>query len=138
MQVLEICSGRIRIGALISVRNGRAHCQLLDALESLESVHRAHKFRLLALMELAAQQGLEALSVDQCHLIDGEHKVYEFRAGRLRLPFFKLASGRVLIATHVFLKTSQKTPRSEVDKVIRQKSKLMGHEHTMEWKGELP
>ena len=89
-------------------------------------------------MELAAQQGLEALSVDQCHLIDGEHKVYEFRAGRLRLPFFKLASGRVLIATHVFLKTSQKTPRSEVDKVIRQKSKLMGHEHTMEWKGELP
>jgi phage-related protein len=111
---------------------------LLDALEVLEEVHRAHKFRLMALMELAAQQGLEALSMDQCHLIDGEHKVYEFRAGRLRLPFFKLASGKVLIATHVFLKTTQKTPRSEVEKVIRQKSKLMRYEKTMEWKDELP
>ena len=138
MQILEICSGRIQIGALISIRNKRAHCPLLDALEVLEEVHRAHKFRLMALMELAAQQGLEALSMDQCHLIDGEHKVYEFRAGRLRLPFFKLASGKVLIATHVFLKTTQKTPRSEVEKVIRQKSKLMRYEKTMEWKDELP
>lgn len=133
MKVYEFKSGRIRIGAVANEKDGHDHCPLLDALANLEAVHDAHKQRLLALIELAANEGLDALSTEQCHLIDKNEKIFELIAGKLRVPFFKLDSGKVVLCTHVFLKKTQKTPKKEVDKAVRLKKKYENAD-AVEWK----
>ncbi len=132
MKVYEFRSGRLRIGAVVSEKDGQDHCPLLDGLANLEAVQEAHKQRLLALIELAAHEGLDALSIEQCHLIDRNEKIYEFRSGRLRVPFFKLESGKVVLCTHVFLKKTQKTPKTDVLKAARWK-KTYENAGAVEW-----
>ena len=133
MKVYEFTSGRIRIGAIATEKDGQDYCPLLVELANLEAVHDAHKQRLLAMIELAATSGLDALSTEQCHLIDKNEKIYEFIAGKLRIPFFKLDSGKVVLCTHVFLKKTQKTPTTEVQKAVRLKKKYE-NAGAVEWK----
>jgi phage-related protein len=59
-------------------------------------------------------------------------KIYEFRAGRLRVPFFKLESGKVVLCTHVFLKKTQKTSKTDVLKAVRWK-KTYENAGEVEW-----
>ena len=132
MKVYEFRSGRLRIGAVVSEKDGQDRCPLLDGLANLDAVQEAHKQRLLALIELAAHEGLDALSVEQCHLIDRNEKIYEFRTGRLRVPFFKLESGKVVLCTHVFLKKTQKTSKTDVLKAVRWK-KTYENAGEVEW-----
>lgn len=133
LKVYEFTSGRIRIGAVATEKDGQDHCPLLEGLDKLEAVHDAHKQRLLAMIELAATNGLEALTTEQCHIIDKNEKIYEFIAGKLRVPFFKLDSGKVVLCTHVFLKKTQKTPTTEVQKAVRLKKKYEKAD-AVEWK----
>ncbi len=93
---------------------------------------------MIAIEELARVDASHSITIS-AHTTLGTSPIVNFGTDAQKQRYVPLlASGRVLIATHVFLKTSQKTPRSEVEKVIRQKSKLMGYEETMEWKDELP
>ena len=133
LKVFEIKSGCIRIGAVAKVKRGQDHCPLLEALSKLETAQERHRARLLALIEHAAKHSLGVLSTEQCHRIDRNENIYEFIAGPLRVPFFKLDSGKVVLCTHVFLKKSQKTPRREVQTAIRQK-KLYEAASSVEWK----
>lgn len=98
-------------------------CELLDAFERLESKEEASGDRLLILFETVAADGLSALSSSQFHLVDKEHGIYEFIAGRLRVLFFKGASGQMVICTHLFMKKGQKTPEEEKTRAINLKKR---------------
>jgi hypothetical protein len=124
MKVLEVRSGRFRVGAVVKERaSGAMECELLDAFERLESKEEASGDRLLILFETVAADGLSALSSSQFHLVDKEHGIYEFIAGRLRVLFFKGASGQMVICTHLFMKKGQKTPDEEKTRAINLKKR---------------
>lgn len=70
------------------------------------------------MMDQHAQHGAESFNTKQCHYVDQEAKIYEYRKGRLRLFWFEDA-GRVIICTHGIVKKTQKTPGKEVSKAKR-------------------
>lgn len=84
-----------------------------------QPAYAKHVARLMAYLEMASQSGLEVLSSDQCHEVSKSEKIYEFVAGRLRLLFFKARSGKIVVCSHIFLKTTQSTPPAEVRKAVR-------------------
>lgn len=89
-----------------------------------QRAYKAHVARLVAYFELAAQSGLEALSSEQCHEVSKKDKIYELRAGRLRLLFFKARSGKLVVCSHIFLKATQATPPAEVKQATRLRTKF--------------
>lgn len=124
MKILQVQAGRFSVGAVVKVRSsGAMACELLNAFERLEAAEEASRNRLLGLFEVVARDGLSALSSQQFHLVDQEHGIYEFIAGRLRVLFFKGASGQMVICTHLFMKKGQKTPDEEKSKAVKLKKR---------------
>lgn len=124
MKVLEVRSGRFRVGAVVKERSsGDKECELLAAFDRLEANEEASGDRLLNLFDQVAADGLSALNSHQFHLVDQEHGIYEFIAGRLRVLFFKGASGQMVICTHLFMKKGQKTPDEEKNRAVKLKKR---------------
>jgi hypothetical protein len=52
------------------------------------------------------------------HRIDADNEIYQFTKANHRLVCFE-ADGAMVICSHIFRKTSQRTPDSEIQKAIR-------------------
>jgi phage-related protein len=125
MKVLEIRYERFRVGAIVKERSsGDLECELYDALEAVESTEESARNRLLNLLDLIARDGLTALNSSQFHLVDQKNGIYELIASRLRVLFFKAASGQLVICTHLFMKKGQKTPEEEKRKARNLKKRF--------------
>ncbi len=125
MKVLELRSGRFRVGAVVKMRSsGELECELYDAMEVIECAEESARYRLLNLLDLIARDGLTTLNSKQFHLVDQTNGIYELIAGRLRILFFKAASGQLVICTHLFMKKGRKTPEEEKRKARNLKKRF--------------
>jgi phage-related protein len=117
--------------------DGRLECPLLAAFEDAEAVLDASVQRLLAMIELVSERGITVLSSDQVHMIDKADRIYEFVAGRLRVPFFQEEGGNVVVCTHMFVKKQQKVPPGEVAEAVRWKKRYERADE-INWIEEMP
>lgn len=86
-----------------------------------DSNYEASAQGLIVLIERIAKEGLDGLSPHIWHLVDNDNKIFELKKGRLRLLFFKGPGDVLVIASHGFIKKTQKTPDNEKNKAIRRK-----------------
>jgi hypothetical protein len=100
------------------------HSDLLVFLGNIDAKHAKSAAKLLAIIETASEEvsGPQCFDDSTSHYVDQNNKIYEFVAGRLRLLWFYSPQARkVVICSHVFMKSSQKIPKSEVRKAIKVK-----------------
>jgi hypothetical protein len=136
LKILKISDGQFSVGAVVKERgDGTQECHLLEQLENVEARYERSRDRLLAYLEKVGSEGIGCLNSAQFHLVDKPEKIYEFIAGDLRLLFFQASSGKVVICTHMFLKKSQKTPKSEVRTAVAWKKRY--EQEAAEWLEEL-
>lgn len=103
-------------------RNNNSH--LLTFLGNIGAKHEKSAAKILAIIETASEEmrGPQCFDDSTSHYVDQNNKIYEFVAGRLRLLWFYSPHARkVVICSHVFMKNSQKVPKSEVQKAIKVK-----------------
>jgi len=100
---------------LLAVCSGRGDCQLLDFLNELEGQFAKQADRMYVRLEETARQGPSSRS-EICRKLSQE--VWEFREGRVRVLWFYGEEPEIIICSHGFFKSSQKTPRSEVRRAI--------------------
>lgn len=109
MRLRVVRKGRWQV---LAVCRDRGDCPLLEFLAELAPNLDKDRRRLLALFDRIEQQGPP-------HNVEVSHQVgdglWEFIRGRLRVLWFYDAD-QVVVATHGFVKKSQKTPRSEIDR----------------------
>lgn len=92
---------------------------LLDFLEGLDEKYYIDRDRLLALLETISgdAQGPRLLRKTISHHVDKNGKIFQLTARKLRLLYFYSENDRkVIICSHSFIKTTQKTPVAETKK----------------------
>lgn len=118
MQTIEIRRGRWKVHALCS---SRGDCPLLEFLADLEGSLARDGRRMLALLDRVAHHGPP-------HNTDISHQVgeglWEFIQGRIRVIWF-YDRGRMVIATHGFVKKSRKTPALELERARRRQQEYV-------------
>ncbi|MEE9338328.1 MAG: type II toxin-antitoxin system RelE/ParE family toxin [Methylococcaceae bacterium] len=97
-------------------------CELLDFLYSIPPNMEKSKTALLALFDHVADNGPRDLPDKLSHQIDSG--IWEFIKGRIRVLWF-YDEGKIVICSHGFIKKTQTTPKSEIDKVTKIKSKYI-------------
>lgn len=140
LKILSVVEGAYDVGAIVHERaDGASECLLLDQFEQLETAVQASGRRLMAYIEQLAEKGPSSFSSDQLHLVDTTNKIYEFKAGRLRLLFFYSSTGKLVICSHLFVKKTQKAPSKEVDVAKKAKKRFEADVKTnaVEWVKEL-
>jgi phage-related protein len=75
--------------------------------------------RITASFDRLAKEGLSSLNSTQYHLANQQHGIYEFIAGDLRVMFFKAASGKIVICTHIVVKDGKKASKPDVEHAVR-------------------
>lgn len=111
---------RIRAGkwTVLAVCTDRGDCPLLDFLTGLSGDLARDGRRLLALFERVAAEG-PPRNVEVSHqLAEG---IWEFVQGRLRALWF-YDERRLVIVTHGFVKRTRKTPSTEIERVVVQRT----------------
>jgi phage-related protein len=120
MRAKPVKSGQWKV---VAACRDSGKCELLDFLKDVPENMQAWKDGILLLMARAANDpmGPKSLSKEVCHdLGDG---IWEFIRGRLRVLWFE-HEGHVVVCTHGFVKKSQKTPASEIDRAKRVRSRV--------------
>lgn len=105
--------------------NHNDQCELLDFLTQIDAKFEKSAARLLSIIETASREvaGPKCFDDGISHYVNQNEKIYEFVTGRLRLLWFYSPKARkVIICSHVFLKSTQKTPPAEVKKAIKVKT----------------
>ncbi|HDK03110.1 MAG TPA: hypothetical protein ENG84_04645, partial [Gammaproteobacteria bacterium] len=64
------------------------------------------------------------LSDSLSHQISREHGIWQFTKGSVRVLWFYDA-GHCVICAHVFFKTTQRTPKLEIDRAVKLKREYM-------------
>lgn len=111
--------------------NAEGVCEVEDAIQKLidERKTRATGHGFVALWARIPSYGPRELGTDKYHRVDDANSIYEFIKRRHRLLCFE-AEGALIVCSHVFMKTTAKTPTKEKAKAITlrneylQKSKL--------------
>ena len=83
--------------------------------EFIDTLPQAEQKKIIALLKRAADHGLPKNEEKFKKLQDD---LFEFKADQVRLICF-FDKGKLIILTHGFLKKSQKTPKTEVEKAKR-------------------
>jgi phage-related protein len=107
---------RIRAGAwtVLAVCTERGDCPLLDFLAGLGGNLAKDGRRMAALLDRVAAEG-PPRNVEVSHqLAEG---IWEFIQGRLRVLWF-YDEGRLVIASHGFVKKTRKAPASEIGRAV--------------------
>jgi hypothetical protein len=128
------------VGAVVRESgSGELACALINALSSVQTTNEASRDRLLEYFKLVARGGIDALNDKQCHLVDKNEKIYEFIAGQLRVLFFAGEPKSIIVCSHMFLKTTKRTPPNEVSKAARAKAQYQRDlaRGQIEWKDEI-
>lgn len=112
--------------AVVDEHNGEQSCPFQDELDAYQDdpKHHAHVVGLEAVWDRIPFNGPRQLGANFYHLVDEENGIYEFIKGRLRVLCFE-AGGAVCVCSSIFLKKSQKTPRSDVRKAIALKGRFL-------------
>ena len=84
-------------------------------LAGLGANKRAHAAGMVQLFDRATARG-PRLGTAKCHQIDGE--IWELIKGSIRVLFVH-DGDQVLLLTHSFVKSSQKTPKKEINRAKR-------------------
>ncbi|WP_341674980.1 type II toxin-antitoxin system RelE/ParE family toxin [Niveibacterium sp. SC-1] len=96
-------------------------CPVLDGLDEFALVRESDANGMFDQIERLANLGHQGFNIGSCHYVDeGEH-IYQLRKGNLRLLFFYGGGNRIIVCSHVFMKSSQKTPASEITRAIAAK-----------------
>lgn len=106
--------------SIVAPAGADGSCECVDSLDEFASNKKTQKMvlGLFALWERIDYRGPRALGTDLYHCVDAKEGVYEFIKGDLRLLCFE-ARGALVVCSHVMRKASQKTPKSEVARVVR-------------------
>lgn len=94
-------------------------CELLDELAKLADDPRSRGYAegMVVLLDQIPPQGPRQLGAMLFHYVDKKNEIYEFIKGPFRLLCFH-ADGRVVVCSHIFRKSSNKTPKSELRRAI--------------------
>ena len=117
MQLQILLKNNFKIAA-VSQNN---QCEVETFLEQIDARYSASADGIFSLIEHISENGLNCLSSKLCHLIDRDNKIYELIKGDIRLLFFRGHGDILIIASHAFIKKSQKTPNKEKSKAINYK-----------------
>lgn len=96
---------------------GGCELEALLAAMAQDPKRRAVATGLYALWQRIGPYGPRALGTELYHCVDSQHGIYEFIKGDFRLLCFE-AEGALVVCSHVFRKTSQKTQKHEVARAI--------------------
>lgn len=114
------------IWAFYAFCNDDESCPLQDFLSGLDSRYSGDLSGIFARIEKAChdQHGPRLLPKEISHIIDKNNKIYQITAGRLRLLwFYSERERRVVICSHVFIKSTRKTPSKHVNRAIATRTK---------------
>ncbi len=106
----EGCAWRI-----YAVCSDRGDCQVVEFLSDQPSNLEANRDRLIALFDYVVEKGPRLLPEDRCHQLADD--IWEFIAGRLRIAWF-YDEGKLIVCTHGFVKKSQKTKKSDIQRAV--------------------
>ncbi|MEA2084578.1 MAG: type II toxin-antitoxin system RelE/ParE family toxin [Thermodesulfobacteriota bacterium] len=109
---------------IYTVCNEHGESKILTFLRKLNPQYSGSRNRLLNIIEMASEEstGPTQFHDNISHYVDKENKIWEFIAGRLRLLwFYSPVKNQVIICSHVFLKKSQNTPKSEIKRAVKLK-----------------
>jgi len=98
-------------------------CEVEDAIWELKSGAKTKAIGVgfVVLWSRIPVHGPRELGTDKYHRIDAKHSIYEFIKGSYRLLCFE-ADGAIVVCSHIFRKTSKKTPAKEKAKAIELKN----------------
>lgn len=103
---------------VLAVCRTRGDCPLLEDLAELEADLADDRARMLRLLERVAHHG-PPRNLEKSKSLGDD--LFEFRAGRLRVFWFYGEPRKVVVCSHVLLKSTQKTPRRELQRADRAK-----------------
>jgi len=130
MKIQKLLQDNYSIAAIIETKNGNDTCPVTDFFDNIDNKYQSSADGMYALISHIAENGLQNVSSKLCHLVDKENKIFELIKGDLRLFFFKGHKDLIIIGTHAIIKKSQKTKKSDSEKVKRYKDKYTtAHDH---------
>lgn len=97
-------------------------------LKDLDGLDQHKKYKILKLFSAIADgnRNPQQLPDDRCHQIDAGEKLWQFRSGDIRIPWF-YDEGKIIVCSHLFIKKCQKTPPSEISRAIKLKQEYFSH-----------
>jgi len=112
-------------GALWSIYtpcNPSGESKLEEFFLELGSNMNAARTGMVAIFQQVTEKGIVSLPDAICHQLD--KGIWELIKGRIRIVCF-LDDGKVVICSHGFIKTTQKTPSAEIKKAKRCRTKYL-------------
>jgi len=113
MKLLLWAHGRYQVFAACS---DRGDCHLLSFLNQLEGDFQDQADRMTDLLDRVAEKGPPRKS-EVCHQI--QDNIWQLESGRLRVLWFYGRDRGVIICSHGFLKTTQKTPKKHINRAMQ-------------------
>jgi len=122
---------------IYAVCAANGECPLLNSLQDLEAAGdeaMVSKFAALLRYVVKRSGGPRELRKEKSRQLDKDHRIWEFKAGHLRVPYF-YEEGSVIICTHSFVKDTRQTPSSEKKAATRTKAAFEEAKKsgTLEW-----
>jgi hypothetical protein len=106
-----------KYSVLAVIENGA--CPVLQFLMSGQASTKASRLGIVKLLELASQQGLDAIPTACIHEVSKSQKIYEFIKGDLRVFFFKGKNGQIAICCGSDVKKQQRANKTEVERAAK-------------------
>jgi len=113
MNLILLAPGRYQIYAACS---DRGECRLLSFLNELEGKFQDQADRMLNFLARVADEG-PPRNTDLCHQIQDD--IWQFESGKLRVLWFYGRGRGVIVCSHGFPKTTQKTPKRHINQAIQ-------------------
>lgn len=103
---------------IYAICSDRGDCQVAEFLSNQPSNLETNRDRLIALFDYVVENGPRRLPEDRCHQIAED--IWEFITGKLRIAWF-YDEGKLIVCTHGFVKKSQKTKKSDIERAVNAK-----------------
>ena len=101
---------------------------LYTFFENIEERYQPDAYGLLAKIEKISddEKGPKIFNKRICHFVDDTERIFQVRHGHLRLlMFYSPEERKVIICSSPFIKSTNKTPRSEIQKAIDIKERYL-------------
>ncbi|MEO8418742.1 MAG: hypothetical protein ABI475_08470 [Methylophilaceae bacterium] len=114
MELKVLASAKYKVTAATD----RGKCPVQEALLEGEESTTAWREKLLNMIDDISDFGLHEAPSIWSKCVDAENGIYELKAGKLRLFYFKGHGSIVLVCTSLSRKVSQKVNKADVKKAI--------------------
>lgn len=126
MKIIQLTSKAWSVYAVVTDTNiSEETCELLDFLDALPAKYRGSRDGMFQYFERFADLGQSAFNDATCHYVDKDEKIWEFIKGDLRILWFYAGHDKIIVCSHGFRKSGQKTPASQKVKAIAAKNKYL-------------